>query len=223
MGLSNNKILNELQKNVLKELFDVTDKFYATGGTILSGFYLSHRYSVDLDFFTKDETAFNNAKIIVTKVYDNLQKEFSIISDTFYFKHFDIIDNPNNDILPLHFSYDVVYQFIEDKNRFDNIIVDTIEEILINKICAVVGRSEIKDLIDLYFLEKENYDIMKYIPYAHEKDGGVEKEVLAYCLNNIKIEFEDRMMVKKVSKEQLIEFRKNLIKKLLTCGTGTPK
>ncbi len=29
--------------------------FYLTGGTALAAFYLFHRYSFDLDFFTKDK------------------------------------------------------------------------------------------------------------------------------------------------------------------------
>ena len=95
MELSKNKILSELQKNVIRELFNISDNFYLTGGTALSAFYLYHRYSVDLDFFTKDETAFNNARIIVKKTCDNLQKEHSVISDTFYFKHFSVIDKKN--------------------------------------------------------------------------------------------------------------------------------
>ena len=218
MELSKNKILSELQKNVIRELFNISDNFYLTGGTALSAFYLYHRYSVDLDFFTKDETAFNNARIIVKKTCDNLQKEHSVISDTFYFKHFSVIDKKNNDMLPLHFSLDIVEQFNKEKNKIDNIIIDPIEEILINKICAVVGRSEIKDLIDLYFLEKENYDIIKYISYAKKKDGGIGKEVLAYCLSNIKNEFENKMMIKKIKKNQLIEFKENLIRKLLQSG-----
>lgn len=215
MELSNSKILNELQKNFLRGLFNITNNFYLTGGTALSTFYLFHRYSIDLDFFTKDEAAFNNSKIIVTKVCNKIKKECLIKSDTFYFKHFDIIDKINNDILTLHFSYDVVKQYNKNKNVFDNIIVDTIEEILINKICAVVGRSEIKDLIDLYFLEKENFNILDYIPYAKKKDGGIEKEVLAYCLNNIKIDLDDRILIKKVTQKQLIAFKEALIKKLL--------
>ncbi len=32
-----------------------TEKFYLTGGTALAGFYLHHRYSEDLDFFSMEE------------------------------------------------------------------------------------------------------------------------------------------------------------------------
>jgi hypothetical protein len=48
-------ILSPLQKSVLDILFSgpwFRQHFYLTGGTALSAFYLKHRYSDDLDFFT---------------------------------------------------------------------------------------------------------------------------------------------------------------------------
>jgi Nucleotidyl transferase AbiEii toxin, Type IV TA system len=48
-------ILSPLQKSVLIALFGdpwFRQHFYLTGGTALSAFYLKHRYSDDLDFFT---------------------------------------------------------------------------------------------------------------------------------------------------------------------------
>ena len=48
------KILTPLQRAILKQFPQVTDadSFYLTGGTALAYFYLKHRQSHDLDFFT---------------------------------------------------------------------------------------------------------------------------------------------------------------------------
>jgi predicted nucleotidyltransferase component of viral defense system len=49
------EILNKTQKAVL-DIFsksDLSKKFYFTGGTALAFFYLKHRRSDDLDFFTE--------------------------------------------------------------------------------------------------------------------------------------------------------------------------
>ena len=51
------KILTALQKEALDLLFSekqFSKIFYLTGETALSSFFLKHRYSDDLDFFTKD-------------------------------------------------------------------------------------------------------------------------------------------------------------------------
>ena len=51
------EVLQKIQKDILACLKDLTDigAFYLTGGTALSAFYLYHRKSNDLDFFTSIE------------------------------------------------------------------------------------------------------------------------------------------------------------------------
>lgn len=51
------QILTDLQKKILKVLVSLPDKdaFCLTGGTALSAFFLKHRKSQDLDFFTSTE------------------------------------------------------------------------------------------------------------------------------------------------------------------------
>jgi len=49
------EILTNLQIEILKIVSNLPDKeaFYLTGGTALSAFFLKHRKSHDLDFFTR--------------------------------------------------------------------------------------------------------------------------------------------------------------------------
>ena len=58
-------ILTEEQKKILDDLNHdqyFLDNFYFTGGTALSEFYLQHRYSEDMDFFTKQK--FDNEAVL---------------------------------------------------------------------------------------------------------------------------------------------------------------
>lgn len=51
-------ILSENQKRLLSLLAEektITDNFYLGGGTALAEFYLHHRLSEDLDFFSENE------------------------------------------------------------------------------------------------------------------------------------------------------------------------
>src|SRR2546428_1111807 len=55
-GNMDSSVLTPLQQQVLVALFDngLADRgYYLTGGTALSAVYLQHRYSDDLDFFTR--------------------------------------------------------------------------------------------------------------------------------------------------------------------------
>ncbi len=51
------EVLADIQKEILTYLRDIPEleAFYLTGGTALSRFYLGHRKSNDLDFFTSEE------------------------------------------------------------------------------------------------------------------------------------------------------------------------
>ena len=79
--------LNEIQKKVLNFLSKspLAEKFYFTGGTLLSTFYLHHKKSKDLDFFS-DETVVHNEIIeFINELKQELQlpktKEKKIMID----------------------------------------------------------------------------------------------------------------------------------------------
>ena len=58
------QILTKLQEEMLK-IFGSTQEsnlFHLTGGTALAAFYLRHRLSKDLDFFTAEEEAIAEPK-----------------------------------------------------------------------------------------------------------------------------------------------------------------
>ncbi len=73
------EILTDLQKKILNTFSDLPDKeaFYLTGGTALSAFFLKHRRSHDLDFFTDVEEIISpvSQKLEVTLKKYNLEVE----------------------------------------------------------------------------------------------------------------------------------------------------
>jgi predicted nucleotidyltransferase component of viral defense system len=69
--MAGEKILSQEQKKTL-ELFSKEDylvkNFYLTGGTALSAFYLFHRISEDLDFFSEKEVYLPAIRTFIYKV-----------------------------------------------------------------------------------------------------------------------------------------------------------
>jgi hypothetical protein len=53
--------LSPLQREVLRALFERERGFFLTGGAALVGFYLHHRTTDDLDFFTDRADAFESS------------------------------------------------------------------------------------------------------------------------------------------------------------------
>ncbi|MDP3956788.1 MAG: nucleotidyl transferase AbiEii/AbiGii toxin family protein, partial [bacterium] len=65
------EVLSKQQKDFLEEIGRIPylrDNFYLTGGTALAAFYLRHRYSEDLDFFSEKEVDMINLNASVAKL-----------------------------------------------------------------------------------------------------------------------------------------------------------
>lgn len=205
-------ILTQIQVDFLDAFFQFTRNFYLTGGTALSAFYLQHRHSVDLDLFTREGTAFEKAEALVRGTCEKLGIPSLPVEITPIFKHFRVgaPDNP----LTLHFSKDVLFR-VKPPNRFGDILVDSIEDITANKICAALGRTEIKDLIDLYFLDVTGYSIPSYFDLAQQKDGGLAYETLAFTLSQFDILTVPSFMIKPVAVDDLKQYLETTIEWLI--------
>jgi hypothetical protein len=206
------QLLTPLQNSFLIEFCRLTQGFYLTGGTALSAFYLQHRYSVDLDLFTNDETFFQQADAWVREGAANLNLNCTAVQITPFFKHFKV-GSPESS-LTLHFAKDVPFH-IKPPNRFGEIFVDSIEDITANKICASLGRTQIKDLVDLFFLNKAGYSVADYFELAQQKDGGLAYETLAYTLSQFKISKIPSFMIKSLTVDELKQYRETTIEWLL--------
>jgi len=57
-----------------------------------------------------------------------------------------------------------------------------------SKVAILVGRCELKDLIDLYFLRERGFDAIALLPDAQRKEGGLEPAMVSYILAATKID-----------------------------------
>ncbi len=171
--------LTRLQKDVLSFFGQsyFTKNFYWTGGTLLSYFYLHHRDSVDLDFFSKDLFLdneylkfINDLKIAIKadKVKFNLDKNRRL-----YFIR------RGSETVKLELVY-FPFPSIEKKVHLKefSLEVDSLIDIIVNKILSTYQRNEPKDIYDLYCYLNENpkYDFPKLVLLV-EKKFGVEIEI----------------------------------------------
>lgn len=143
-----------LQIKFLNWLQQLDLPFYLTGGTALARFYLNHRYSDDLDFFTNANSDFSN---YIEKVNRKIKQDFDVnVSESLFtedFCRFFISEEEIN--LKIEFVNDVEYRVDKPyKTKFG--LIDTVENILANKITAIIGRDEPKDVFDIIYIS-ENY------------------------------------------------------------------
>lgn len=138
--------LYELQDRVLDTVFEIESEFYLTGGTCLSRFYQAKRYSDDLDFFTNDSPRFSFA---VRAIKAALQNDF-LLSSSVETRNFVrvVVDGR----LQIDFVNDASYRLNDIMVTPKKYRIDTIENILSNKLTAVIGRDNPKDIFDIVLI-----------------------------------------------------------------------
>jgi hypothetical protein len=67
-----------------------------------------------------------------------------------------------------------------------NIVVDSIENIGANKLTAILGRTEAKDYVDLYFILRAGYPFEDLLAKAREKDLGLQPFFMAGTLLQVR-------------------------------------
>ena len=95
-SLQNNPILLPYQIKILRLFFATpfAKPFFLTGGTALSAFYLAHRDSKDLDFFSLDRFDLQQLGVVIADIAQEMGCEIStkVKSDTYneiYFENKD--------------------------------------------------------------------------------------------------------------------------------------
>lgn len=134
-------------------------KFYLAGGTALA-LYLGHRLSVDLDFFTNQEFEYRT-------VIDKLKKIGSF-QPTHEREH-TVVGFLNN-ISVSFFHYN--YPLIDPLTQFHDVSIAGKLDIAGMKVEAIAGRGIKRDFIDLYFLEKNGYSLIKCLKAFEKKYEG---------------------------------------------------
>lgn len=139
------RLLDEFRKDSF-----LSSSFYFTGGTALSLYYLQHRESVDLDFFS--EKPFN-LEDVITKI-DFWKKNLKLSSVdyvTVVNTHIFNLVFPRKRTVKVDFNF-YPYERLEKQNIIDGIMVDSKVDIAVNKLLTVQQRTAVKDFVDLYFL-----------------------------------------------------------------------
>jgi predicted nucleotidyltransferase component of viral defense system len=209
MGSIDYKKLYSLQDKVLDIVFDAEDEFYLTGGTALSRFYYAKRYSDDLDFFTNDSQRYSYAvKNIISSLSKNFKIDYEINSR-------DFIRLKIDSILQVDFVNDRVVRYKEPLILDNGYKIDNIENILSNKLTAIIGRDNPKDIFDIYLIDKYNsIDFEEIIKIAQDK-MHFSKDDLLIRLKSFPIDL--LKGVKLIDKDFLNDFSKNykqIIKKI---------
>jgi Nucleotidyl transferase AbiEii toxin, Type IV TA system len=108
---------------------------------------------------------------------------------------------------------DRVPQLSDAKRNIAGVRVDPPEEIFANKLTALVGRMEERDLVDVYFLERSGLRAEAFLEAALAKDAGATPATLAWLLSEIVIP-DDAKLPGSVGATELRAFVSSLVQRL---------
>ena len=175
--------LTALQRDLLSAFFAHERRFFLTGGAALAGYYLHHRLTDDLDFFTHDKEAFAAGGQALTAAADAVGARVVVTQDTPAFRRHVVSRGIEGVVVDL--VWERVPSVFPDKLERAGVRIDRPEEILINKLTAVVSRSEERDIVDVMFLERAGWTVESAVDGALAKDGGCTPAALAFVLSEI--------------------------------------
>jgi len=131
----------------------ISKSFYLTGGTALAAFYLNHRYSEDLDFFS--ESAVDILPINVFLKEARKQLGVLIIDyQSSYNRNLFFLKLKNGNTLKVEFTH-FPFPRIQGGRLENGIQLDSLIDIAVNKLFTIYQRVHARDYIDLYAICKE--------------------------------------------------------------------
>lgn len=159
--------------------------FYLTGGTALSRGYFNHRYSDDLDYFVNYHHDFQRlAQIHIDKLSQIFASKIEIdLKGEYFFRIF-----VGEERLKIELINDVPSHAGNFLNHSVLGLIDSRENILANKLTAIVDRALPKDIVDIYFLLNDGLSIKKALTNAESKAAGTSPLLISKIISEFDYE-----------------------------------
>jgi len=163
-------ILSENQRlllTLLSEDAPICKTFYLSGGTALAEFYLHHRFSEDLDFFSEEEFESEDVSAVLKKIQKaagiiRVRYEQSFNRNLFFLEL-------EKDEIKTEFTY-FPFPRIEQKKKIGNLSIDSLIDIAVNKVFTIYQKPRSRDYIDLYcIMKRESWTIADLVRKARIK------------------------------------------------------
>jgi len=204
--------LSPIQLRVIDVLAGFEPRWTLTGGGALAGFHLGHRDTRDLDLFFHGRRTLDHVPTAADGTLRAAGLDVRVDQSFPGFARFIVSDGVESTKLDL--VAEAVPSLIPPSELAPGVFVDDAQEILANKLGAILGRSELRDLLDVKALVEAGHDLDRAIHDAAQKDGGMSPPTLAWLLDQMPIERMARGH--RLDPAPLTAFRDQLVKKLLS-------
>jgi predicted nucleotidyltransferase component of viral defense system len=228
--------IRQHQLKILDRFCRVSKKFAFSGGTALELFYLNHRFSRDLDFFSP-EYDLKEIENLVSKFSEAISKSIKLENEFFTsnrarVRFYTVAIKGADAPLKIDFIEDVLFDK-PDIRKINNVPVYDVENIYFQKIVAITGtrlrddstgrqeitgRREARDVVDVYFLSKKIKPLhlfLKGLPKVQQR--GMVRWYRTFSRQEFKLEFLNMDIYgRNLTAPQIIIYLEDEIKRFIT-------
>ena len=202
-------ILTPFQKKIFSVIIKddfFREKFYFSGGTALAEFYLKHRYSEDLDFFTPEQVSYAQVKKRLSLGLKEMGVGSFETRATGGTKLF-FLKKGGQEVVKVEFNY-FPFKRLETSKEFKKMAIDSLFDLAVNKLDMILTRYCARDYIDLYFIfQQKGYSWQELLTGVKKKFfWRIDPLNLAARLKKIEELYDYPKMVKKFSRSKMINF-----------------
>lgn len=176
--------LSRLQRELLDAFFEREQRFFLTGGAALAGFYLGHRTTEDLDLFTTT-ALLDDGETSLVEAAKQVGGTIERVQTAPHFRR--RLVRRGDEAVIVDLVFDSAPQLHSEKQRIGEVRLDSPDEIQVNKLCALLSRAELRDLVDALTLDRAGYSIEEAARHAAIKEGGFSPAQLAWVLSEVRI------------------------------------
>ena len=206
--------LDRLQRDLLDAFFRRETRFFLTGGAALAGFHLGHRTTQDLDLFATEAVLDEGAAALAAAARE-LGAEIEGLRTAPDFRRSLVRRGSESVVVDL--VHERVPQVRPVKLNVGAVRIDPLEEIFANKLCALLSRAEIRDLVDLRALEQAGCRLDEGLSAGAQKDGGLTPSQLAWVLSQVVVPTSEDLPGQ-VDAAELAAYLDDLVKRLVRLG-----
>jgi predicted nucleotidyltransferase component of viral defense system len=179
-----NAKLSRFQQEILRGFFSRQKAFFLTGGAALAGYHLGHRSTEDLDLFTRSNVL-DEGERSLQETARELGAEIEAIRTAPDFRR--RLVRRGDEAVVVDLVLDRTPGGDEEQQVHGDVTVDPPGEILANKLCTLLSRAEVRDVVDVLALERAGQDMERALRLATTKDAGMTPAQLAWVLSQIQI------------------------------------
>jgi hypothetical protein len=180
--------LSPLQEQVLIALSGLQPAWTLTGGAALAGFHTKHRETRDLDLFFHHESTLGSLVADATHALQAIGMTVSSLRTTPTFAQLAVRLDTESVVVDLVADPTPI---AEPAQPFAvgnaTILVETPHQLLVNKLCALLSRSELRDLIDVRVLIESGLDLTRALADCPGQDAGFSPLTFAWSARALPI------------------------------------